>query len=452
MVLCGHGTLLLENQGVFIHVQAAFSGSIAKDISGRQRVIRMGQVQSLLSFIRDERCATNLRRKIANAQFKAETASKERDFTTAISAYRDALGILDGTPVLDVYELIRADVLHGMGQVHGRLNQHAEAEACYVRALGLNKNCLGRDHMRNFAVLRELGALCERDGHVIEAASLYQRSFVGRLRMLGEDAPETLKSMLDVADANMSLGNFEAAMQLLEKAVVGLDETFGVQNQMTLCTMDKLCALYQKLNLRKEARRVSGRMIPHCRILFGFYSPITRAAVSRYVAASNRIDFPAEIMGILSLYKRSRDPKCLHVVDHFGRALMRAGLIRDAAELYERLLDDLVDIKGVACRATFKALCALCVCHERLGNVQETIDSYTNLVQLAYDTEQIHSWGKIAYMEKKIAEYTDRHRLLETERSDWGLNDPGICLNCGSLTCTTCSCECDVFVLSIRQQ
>ena len=247
--------------------------------------------------------------------------------------------------------------------------------------------------------------------------------------------------MLDVADVNVSLGDLEAAMLLLEKAVSSLDKIFGVQNEVTLSAMDKLCTLYRNLGLCKESRQMSGKMIPHCRTLFGIYNPITRGAVTRYISAANRIDYPPEVTSILALYKRSRDPKCLHIVDHLGRAHMRAGLMRDAASIYEKLLRDLIDVKGLGRRATFKALGALCICRESLGDMQQTIDSYAQLVQMAYDADKTRSWRKIAYVENKIVECTEKRRLLEEERAEWRLDDPDMCVNCGRLTSNLCACE-----------
>lgn len=119
---------------------------------------------------------------------------------------------------------------------------------------------------------------------------------------------------------------------------------------------------------------------------------------------------------------------------------MDAGLNRDAAELFETLLDDLAAIRGTDSRATIDALSALCVCHQHLGDVERAIDSYTQLIEMARGTHrEHHSRKRIEYAESRIAELVNRRKVLAAERREWGLSEPGACANCGCFTTVLCN-------------
>lgn len=350
--------------------------------------------------------------------------------------------MLQETPGLDIDKLVRAALLHALGQAYRGLNMPAESEACYLESLGLYKRALGRDHPKNFEVLHDLGTLCEKDGYATEAAALYERSFAGRLKALGHNAPETLNSMQDLASLKILLGDLESALLLLEKAVPALDTVFGIQNGTTLNAMNKLSHLYQKLGLDKESRTISGRTIPHCKTFFGLNNPETRDAVMRYLQSSDNFDFPADIKDILEQYRRSRDPESLKVIHRLGRSYMDAGLNRDASDLFEKLVDDFLVVKGPEAPETFDALSALCVSREHLDSIEKAIHAYKQLVNMARKTPEDHPTRKrIGYAEKRITELNRRREVLAAERREWGLNQPGPCRNCNTPTPVLCNCK-----------
>ncbi|KAL4898637.1 hypothetical protein BDV59DRAFT_167259 [Aspergillus ambiguus] len=437
--------LLRSSQNIFVHMQYLSGGAVVHDASGRQRILQMDEVAQLFLQLKDEALAATIWSRTVNTRLRAESALKHGNSRAAVVEYHDALRILDSNPALDLDRLSRASMLHSLGQAYRNLDMPAESEACYLEALGLYKRTLGRDNPKNYAVLHDLGALCEKDGYATEAAALYERSFAGRLKTLGHNAPETLSSMQDLASLKVLLGDLESALLLLEKAVPALDTVFGLQNATTLNAMNQLSLLYQKLGLEKESRTICARTIPHCRTFFGMTSPVTRDVVVRYLQSSDNFDFPPEIQDILDQYQRSRDPDGLRVIHRLGRSYMDAGLNRDAAELFEVLVEDFLTVKGPEAPETFDALSALCVSREHLDSVDKAILAYKQLVNMAHRTpEDHHSRKRIGYAEKRIMELNRRRDILAAERKEWGLNAPGPCENCEQATTILCN-TCKIF-------
>lgn len=433
-------SLLRGSQNIFIHMQYISGGAVVHDASGRQRILQMDEVAQIFLQLKDELSAATMWSRTLTTRLRAEAALNQGNYRAAVDEYHDALKMLDVTPALDVDRLSRAAMLHSLGQAYLSLDKPAESIACYLESLGLYKRTLGRDNQKNYAVLHDLGAICERDGYATEAAALYERSFAGRLKTLGNNAPETLSSMQDLASLKVSLGDLESALLLLEKAVPALDTVFGLQNATTLNAMNQLSLLYQKLGLDKESRTICARTIPHCRTFFGITSPITRDVVVRYLQSCENFDFPVDIKDVLDQYQRSRDPDALRVIHRLGRSYMDAGLNRDAADLFEALVEEFLAVRGPEAPETFDALSALCVSREHLDSVDKAILAYKQLVHMAGRTpEHHHSRKRIAYAEKRISELNRRRDILAAERKDWMLHEPGLCENCGCTTTVLCN-------------
>ncbi|KAL4995851.1 hypothetical protein BDV10DRAFT_202764 [Aspergillus recurvatus] len=435
--------LLRGTQNVFVHMQYISGGAIAHDVSGRQRILQVDEVAKLFLQIKDELSSTAVWSRALTTRLRGEALLKQGNAQGAVVEFHDAMKLLADTPGVDIEKQTRASILHSMGKAYQALDIPAEAEACYLESLGLYKRVLGRDHPKNFSVLHDLGSLCEKDGYATEAAALYERSFAGRLKTLGHNAPETLSSMQVLASLKVLLGDLESALLLLEKAVPALDTVFGIQNATTLNAMNKLSLLYQKLGLQKESRTICSRIIPHCRTAFGLSAQITRDAVLRYLQSLDNFDFPPDIQDVLDSYKRSRDTDCLRVIHRLGRSYMDAGLNRDAAALFETLVEDFLAVKGPEAAETFDALSALCVSREHLDSVDKAMLAYRQLVHMAKRTPEGHqSRKRIGYAEKRISELNRRREILEAERREWRLKEPGPCRGCGALTtvfCSTCN-------------
>ncbi|PWY80918.1 tetratricopeptide repeat domain protein [Aspergillus sclerotioniger CBS 115572] len=437
--------LLRGSQNIFIHTQHISGGAIVHDASGRQRILKIDEIAQLFLLMKDELSAASIWARILTTQMRAETALKQDNLDAAIAEHRTALQMLDETPALDIDKQSRAAILHSLGQAYRDLERIDDSEGCYLEALGLIKRTFGRDHPNNFAILHDLGTLFAKAGCATKALTLYERSFAGRLKTLGHNAPETLRSMQDLASLKVSLGDSAAALVLLEKAVPALDTVFGLQNETTLSAKNQLSLLYHRFGLNKEARTICGRTIPYYRAVFGITSPITREAIFRYIVCSENFDFPVEIKDILDQYQHSQDSDALRVIQRLGEAYLTAGLIRDAADLYEALVEDFLAVKGPEAIETYDALSALCIAREQLDSLDKAILAYKQLVYMVRRTPG-HSYmqEKIVFAEQRISSLNRRRDMLSGERKEWALHEPRPCEKCSTSTTTLCN-TCMIF-------
>ncbi|KAL1886857.1 hypothetical protein Plec18167_000792 [Paecilomyces lecythidis] len=436
----GYGGSPKGAPGPFIHIHPTLEGSFANDASGRQRILSMEQIAFLYLQISECISCTPLKTKATAVQSRAEAELKRGNLEDAAAEYLDLLNIYNENPALDIDRMCRAGILHELGRIYEASNQPSESEWCYLEALGLYKRTFGRDYARNFCILNDIAALCEKDGYATEAAELYDRSLAGRLKTLGQNAPETLGSMQDLATIKTSLGDIETAVLLFEMVVPALETVFGLQHENTLTAMDNLSMLYQRLGLNEESRDISRRMIPYCRSVFGIDSSMTRDAIAKYLKNSANFDFSPDVKEILDHYRRSRQPQSLRVLQGLGRAYMDASLNRDAVDLFQSLFEAFTSVKGSDAPETLDALSALCVSREHLDALEQAIQAYGQLIQIARKAPpDHHSRRRMDYAQKRVADLRQRQDVLAAERKAWGLNAEGPCGKCQSPTKSLCN-------------
>ena len=81
---------------------------------------------------------------------------------------------------------------------------------------------LGEDHPETLAAVRNLALLLEAQGKFDEAEPLFRRALDGLEQQLGADHQETLASVTNLALLLQAQGKFDEAEPLLRRALEGL--------------------------------------------------------------------------------------------------------------------------------------------------------------------------------------------------------------------------------------
>ena len=108
---------------------------------------------------------------------------------------------------------------------------------------GERKRVLGEDHPDTLTSLNNLAGLFYSKGEYDRALPLFEECLAKRKRVLGEDHPSTLSSLNNLAFLFHSKGEYDRALPLYEeclakrKRVLGEDhpDTIGTQQYCNLC-------------------------------------------------------------------------------------------------------------------------------------------------------------------------------------------------------------------------
>jgi tetratricopeptide (TPR) repeat protein/tRNA A-37 threonylcarbamoyl transferase component Bud32 len=160
------------------------------------------------------------------------------------------------TGKFDNQPLVEASIRQTIGDAYADLGLYAEAQQNLERAFELRKRALGEEHRDTIKtilglallfLLREQKADALKDAFLTrdaEVEKLLTRALDLRRHSLGENDPDTLTSMNNLALLWLRQRKFQQAQGLFSKALSIEERTLSEENPITLMTMNDLATTY----------------------------------------------------------------------------------------------------------------------------------------------------------------------------------------------------------------
>ena len=120
-------------------------------------------------------------------------------------------------------------------------------------AINIYTDLLGEDHPDTLTSMNNLAETYRALGRTNEAAALHEKVLESRKRTLGEEHPDTLTSMNNLAATYWALGRTNEAAALHEKVLECCKRNLGEEHPDTLTSMNNLAATYRALDRTNEA-------------------------------------------------------------------------------------------------------------------------------------------------------------------------------------------------------
>ncbi|KAK9384145.1 hypothetical protein V1515DRAFT_576687 [Lipomyces mesembrius] len=144
-----------------------------------------------------------------------------------------------------------------------------EAETLLVQVMEFRKTVLGEEHPDTLTSMNNLADLFHSQGKYEAAEPLYKETLRLSKKVLGEEHPDTLTSMNNLAGLFHSQGKYEAAELLYKETLRLSKKVLGEEHPNTLTSMNNLAGLFHSqgkyeaaellykgtLRLSKKARR-----------------------------------------------------------------------------------------------------------------------------------------------------------------------------------------------------
>jgi tetratricopeptide (TPR) repeat protein len=179
----------------------------------------------------------------ASASAQARPGTKPDPDLKVRTALDRAASSIAGT--FDKQPLVEASIRKTIGNTYLDLGIYPEAERQIERSLALRRRLLGEDHPDTLASLRDLAILYRRQDKPAQAETLLTKVLDVQRRVLGEDHPDTLESAHDLGLVYYDQEKFVQAEPLLIKALDGQRRTLGEKHPSTALTMNNLAELYK---------------------------------------------------------------------------------------------------------------------------------------------------------------------------------------------------------------
>ncbi|KAK3376988.1 hypothetical protein B0T24DRAFT_665831 [Lasiosphaeria ovina] len=123
-----------------------------------------------------------------------------------------------------------ADSIHILGN-------YSEAEQLYRQTLALQTKVLGSEHPDTLCTILGIANAVSNQGNYSEAEQLYRQTLVLQTKVLGSEHPDTLRTMNNLAAAVGDQGNYSEAEQLYRQTLALQTKVLGSEHPDTLRTM-----------------------------------------------------------------------------------------------------------------------------------------------------------------------------------------------------------------------
>jgi serine/threonine protein kinase/Tfp pilus assembly protein PilF len=294
------------------------------------------------------------------ASREATTALRVSDFLTdlfKVSSPNEARGnaitareILDkgvekiGSELADEPE-IQARLMLTMGNVYSSLGLYKKATPLLEKSLEMRRRLLGEDNPDTLEAMDDLAFWYEMQGRASEAETIYARLLEARRRLLGEDNPDTLEAMYGLAGTYRDERRFSEEETLRRQALETKRRTLGEDNPGTLMSMVALANSYASQSRYADAetlyrqaleriRRVMGNDNPHTlgtmRILANLYRAQGRHAEAERLYRET-LDGERRVLG-------EDHPQTLAATNDFAALFKDQGRYTESSALYREAL------------------------------------------------------------------------------------------------------------------
>jgi eukaryotic-like serine/threonine-protein kinase len=175
----------------------------------------------------------------------------------------------------DKQPLVEAAIRQTIATTYRDLGLYDEAQQQVERALKLRRQVQGEEQPDTLSAMTDLAGIYDLQGKLPQAQSLYEKVLDVRRRVLGEENPATLGSMNYVGVMYEKQGQYAQAEVLQRKALEILTRVSGEENYDTISAMIDLALIYVRLGKFADAEALDIKGVDIMRRVFGEEHPDT---------------------------------------------------------------------------------------------------------------------------------------------------------------------------------
>jgi tetratricopeptide (TPR) repeat protein len=193
----------------------------------------------------------------------------------------------------------RADMAAGFARTfleNGRLQSAVELGE---KELQVRQKTLGNEHPDSLIAMNNLAISYSDLGHRQEAMELREKVLEASQRTLGSEHPDTLGTMDNLANSYSYLGRRQEAMELREKVLEARQRTLGSEHPDTLTTMNNLANSYSDLGHRQEAMELREKVLEARQRTLGSEHPDTLGTMDNLAISYSDLGHRQEAIELL---------------------------------------------------------------------------------------------------------------------------------------------------------
>ena len=281
---------------------------------------------------------------------------------------------LRGGPDAGTPEALAASA--ALGVLRFRSGEREKAEPILRRVLARRLEVLGEEHPDTLESMGDLADLYWYQQRLDEVEALDRHTLAVRRRVLGEEHPDTLRAANGLATTLYSLGRYGEAAERFAEALAGQEAQLGADHPETLRLVHNLGATLTELGRYEEAERLGSRAVEGRRRVLGATHGDTATALHNLGLALFHLGRLEEADAVLgeAIEVRSRDDGLsaywysMSWLADLRRAQDR---LDEGEEIYRRSIEGLSAVDGPGAATTLRVISALASLELERGRVAE---------------------------------------------------------------------------------
>ena len=212
-------------------------------------------------------------------------------------------------------------------------------------ALDMFKALLGEDHPDTLVTMRNLAGSLSNAGKYQESLELKQEVLAKQRKILGDDHPDTLVSMHNLAVSYSHLGKHREALELKQEVLAKQRKIQGENHPDTILTMHNLAVSYSHLGKHREALELAQEVLEKRHKILGKDHPDTVGTmhnISVFLSALGRnqeaLELDQEVLKTRRNILGDDHPDTVATMHNLAILLSALGRYQEAQELQQEVL------------------------------------------------------------------------------------------------------------------
>jgi hypothetical protein len=281
----------------------------------------------------------------------------------------------------------RLRVHHALATDYGYLGDYRRALDHSQQELPPRRRIQGDDHPDTLDTLNQIAVLTGRAGNPAKAVQLFQELLPDQLRILGPDHLDTLRTRSGIALSTGEAGNWRKGLRLYEKLLPDMVRVLGRDHPETLGARGNIAIAAGEAGHPTKALRLFQELLPDRVRILGPDHPETLTTRNNLAAWAGYSGHPAEALrlfqAVLPDLKRvlgPEHPKTLLTRNNIALWMMECGYPAKALQILQELLPDQERVLGPDHPETLITRRNIATSTEEAGNPAKALQLFRKLL------------------------------------------------------------------------
>ena len=273
---------------------------------------------------------------------------------------------------------IQARMMRTMGRVYYNLGLFTQAEALYVSALEIQKRHAGEDDPDTLLIMGDLAVSLKQQSKLPEAERLYRTTLEAQRRILGDDHENTVTTTNNLSLLLHDQGKLDEAVQLARETLEARRRLHGTEHPMTVQSMRNLAFILTTAEELDEAEQLLLDAMELTKRIDGEDSLGALGAMNTYAALlveRGKLDEAEPIRReLIDRQKRilgETHPSTMTSINNLAFLLKRSGRLEESEALFQEVADKNAETLGPGHRHTLMTMSSLGQVQRVLGKTAE---------------------------------------------------------------------------------